>query len=147
MKKRKILIILGVIFATVAILVWNSPGVKSRRLGRRCQKKYVNWLRTAETDQDKEFFLTGKELCLTNIARKYQNYQLCDWIERDMFKRLCYDEVDYWDKSVEYCESSEDKDMCLYVVSKKRGDKSICRMIDSEELRETCLQRFKEESR
>lgn len=142
LKKRKKLLIFGVLFslALIGVVLWNTPGVKSRRLGEQCNKEYNIAMEIAESDKERVLFETARDLCYTNIAREYQNTQLCDWIEDKQMRNVCYAHVYYWDKSVEFCEKDDQKNICLHVVSIKKGDKSICSKIDNDSFRKLCEQ-------
>lgn len=119
----------------VGIVFWNLPGIKSRRLGREC-KDVLELVSSAES---RDRFENARDVCYTNVAREYQNTQLCDWIEQEEMNSLCYVHVYYWEKTVEFCENDEQKDICLHVVSIRNKDKSICNMIRNPSLRMICL--------
>ncbi|MBU1016739.1 MAG: hypothetical protein ABIJ36_00600 [Patescibacteria group bacterium] len=141
LKKRKRLLIFGALLALIGGVLWNVPGVKSRRLGEQCNKKYNSAIKTAESDKQHFLFENALDACYTNIARKYQNTQLCDRIEGEQMRSVCYANVYYWDMSVEFCEKDDQKNICLHVVSIKNGDKSICSKIDNASIRKSCEQK------
>ncbi|MBU1200690.1 hypothetical protein KJ953_04150 [Patescibacteria group bacterium] len=138
MKKRKVLIVLITVLVLVVIIIWNTPGVKSRRLGDQCHRKYNNALKTANSDDQDLNFEIARDTCFTNIAREYQNTQLCDRIADEQMESVCYSHVYYWNKSVEFCEDDDQRDICLHVVFIKSGDKSICNKINSSIIRKLC---------
>ncbi|MFC1711179.1 hypothetical protein ACFLZ1_01190 [Patescibacteria group bacterium] len=140
LKKIKKLIIFCVLLTLVGVVIWNVPGVKSRRLGSQCNQKYKSAIETAESDKQRLIFENALDVCYTNIAREYQNTQLCDWIESEQMKSVCYIHVYYWDKSVEFCEEDDKKNICLHIVSIKNRDKSICTKIDNDSIRKLCEQ-------
>ena len=121
-KNRRWLVAVGVI-TILGLVIWNTPGVKSRRLGDACAKHGGS---QADT-------------CYTNVARVYGNTQLCERIGSDQMKNLCYTNVRYWDKSVDFCDGDEQRDICLHIVSVKQQDKGICSRINSEAIRGLCL--------
>ncbi len=121
-KYRSWLVALSVI-TVLGLAIWNAPGVKSRRLGDSCTRHGGS-----QTD-----------ICYMNVARDYRNTQLCDRIGSDQMKSLCYTNVRYWDKSVDFCEGDEQRDICLHIVSVKQQDKGICSRINSEAISGLCL--------
>lgn len=137
---RKKSSILALLLALIVVVFWNLPGIKSRRLGGQCNKKYSSAIETAESQKQQLIFENARDTCYTNIARKYQNTQLCDWIENEQMKSVCYTHVYYWNKSVEFCENDDQKNICLHVISIKNKDKSICSKIDNDSIKKLCEQ-------
>ena len=140
---KKIITIFGgfvLILGLIGVVLWNAPGVKSRRLSRQCNQKLKSAIETAESDKQRLIFETSRDLCYTNIAREYQNTQLCDLIKDESVRKLCFVHVFYWDKSIGFCENDDQKDICLHVVSIKNNDKSICSKIDNDSIRKLCTQ-------
>ena len=142
LEKRRKLFIFGVfiLLALIGVVIWNVPGVKSRRLGSQCNQKLNSAIETAESDKQRLIFESARDVCYTNVAREYQNTQLCDWIEDEQMKGICYAHVYYWNKSVEFCENDDQKNICLHVISIKNRDKSICARIDNDSIRKLCEQ-------
>ncbi|MDZ7586207.1 MAG: hypothetical protein U0946_00490 [Patescibacteria group bacterium] len=139
--KRKKLIFFSILLALIGIVFWNAPGYKSRRLGNRCNGKYNSVIEAARSNEERFLFENSRDVCYTNIARKYQNTQLCDWIKDEQMKNVCYAHVYYWNKSVEFCENDDQKNICLHVISIKNKDKSICSKIDNNSIRKLCEQK------
>lgn len=121
-KNQKRLIGLGLI-GIVGLVIWNTPGVKSRRLGDACDRR-------GEPHAD---------ICRIGVARDYTNSQVCDKVVSVQMKELCYVNVRFGNKSVDFCERDEQRDICLHIVSIKQGDKSICSRINNESIRSLCL--------
>ena len=140
LKKRKGLLVFGALLALIGVVLWNVPGIKSRRLGEQCNKKYNSAIEMAESDKQRILFENARDVCYTNIARKYQNTQLCDRIEDEQMISVCYAHVYYWDKSVEFCEKDDQKNICLHIVSIKNRDKNVCSKIDNESIKKLCEQ-------
>lgn len=121
------------------ILTFNSPGVKSRRLGQECAKKYDQAIESSNSEEAR-LFKRSKSNCYTNIAREYQNTQLCDRIEDESGKNVCYTQVHYWNKSADFCETADQRDSCYHTLFVKYQDESLCKKIKNEKLRSTCLE-------
>ena len=134
----KKLTIFGIVLATIGVVLWNMPGVKSRRLGGECSRRYNSAIETATNDERRKVFTTAQDVCYANIARQYRNTQLCDRIGDEQMKSICYNDVYYWNKSIEFCETDDQKNTCLYVISIKNKDKSICSKMDDATFRELC---------
>ena len=141
LKKKKKLVIISILLALIGIIIWNTPGVKSRRLGEQCNKKYNIAIQTSESDKTKSIFENARNACYTNIARKYQNTQLCDKIKDESFRVVCEAQTYFWNKSVEFCEKDDQKNICLDVISIKNNDPNICSKIDLASLRKNCENR------
>ena len=124
-KKKLAGITVFLILFTLGIFLWNAPGVKSRRLGKQCNSQFNDFARN---------------ICYTNIAREYQNTQLCDLIQDESQRKVCNINIYYWNKSVNDCEADDQRNICLHIVSIKAKDKSICSKITSESIKELCLQ-------
>ena len=82
----------------------------------------------------------GRDVCYTNVARESQNIDFCDEIKDESMKKLCSVNVFYWNKSVDFCKTDDQKNICLHIISIKNRDRSICSMIDHEIIRQLCLQ-------
>lgn len=124
MKKKKALIVIVLIVAFIGLLIWNAPGVKSRRLGQQC-------LATQGPARD---------ICLTNIATDYNNQQLCDPIEDKSMKKLCLVNVYYSNFNPDSCESQDQRDICLDVVARRTGNSQICNKINDQGIKSLCQQ-------
>jgi hypothetical protein len=124
-KKKLVGITAFLIVFTSGIFLWNAPGVKSQRLGKQCINQQNNFARN---------------VCYTNIARKYQNTQLCDLIDDESQRKVCNINVYYWNKSVEDCDGDDQRNICLHILSTKKNDKSICSKINDETIKNLCLQ-------
>jgi len=138
-KSRMALLIL-VFLVLVGVFVWNAPGVKSRRIGEsRCNKRYEEAIFLADSESLRLNFEFARDICFANVAREYQNTQLCERIKNGQMKDICNLQVYYWDKSVEFCENeAEQKNACLHTVYLRTHDKSICSKISDASVRELC---------
>ena len=87
-RNQRRLIGLGLI-GIVGLVIWNAPGVKSRRLGRACNHDYEVAMRLEGISNQQKIFSTARDACYTNIAREYQNTQLCDLITEKDMKNFC----------------------------------------------------------
>jgi hypothetical protein len=140
MKTKKLIIpiIISSLGLTGAVL-WNAPGIKSRRLGGQCNKQYIEAIKSADTAELQVTFKNARDICYTNIAREYQNTQLCDLIDSKDMKSLCNINVYYWNKNEADCETDEQRNICLHIQSVKNNDKSLCEEITNQSVKEACL--------
>jgi len=137
-RNQRRLIGLGLI-GIVGLVIWNAPGVKSRRLGRACNHDYEVAMRLEGISNQQKIFSTARDACYTNIAREYQNTQLCDLITEKDMKNFCLIHVRYWDKTAQECEVGDQKDICLHIVSIKQRDKGICSRISDDSIKGLCV--------
>ena len=124
--KKKILIFSIAIFI---VLIWVIL-LFNKKTGDECEKY----------DKNDPIFSNARDTCYANIARESQNSDLCNQIKSESTKKLCLVHVYYWDKSVEFCEKDDQKNICLHVISIKSRDRSICARIDNDSIKKLCEQ-------
>ncbi len=123
--------IIVLVFVLIRIVSERKNKIDNQKLVAECNNNY---------DITDPVLSKARDICYVNVARESQNIDLCDEIKDESIKKLCPTNVYYWNKSIDFCETDEQKNICFHIISIKNRDKTICSKIDHEEIRKLCLQ-------